>query len=138
MTDEKRGRPKGTPNKPSMAIHGKVPDTWGNLPLRADREEEIEWVHQNYVRVVVTSRVTGKTLLRWNLAKTPPPSEGAMRWMLRAASAPNTWDRDVFFKSKSDNQEEMKRERVEQRSIEEIRELIVQFSAIGQSHDAVH
>jgi hypothetical protein len=105
----------------------RMPPGWENLPLSASREAEVEWVHQNFMRVV-QEIAEGRQRIRWLKARTAPPSEGAMRLMKRAASSPNTFDRDIFFKSREGG-DDLGLVKEERAAIEEIRGMLEKYGS---------
>ncbi len=116
-----RANPPG--RKPlAAAYRGKFPASWGDLPPTAPREVEAEWVHGNYVLVVVEDTRGGVRYL-WD-AGTKPPSWGAVRYMMRAGSGQNTWDRDIFSKSVGDGEEEAEKVRGERKAVVEIERVL--------------
>lgn len=105
----------------------RLPLEWGEIPRKASRREEVEWVHQNYVLVV--KRVKDKNKFYWRYASSPAPSYGAIRLMRRAALSPETWDREVFFKMRGDGEAEGEagRRRGERQSIEEMERVLGRY-----------
>ncbi len=102
------------------------PASWGDIPDTAPFEVEVEWVHQNRV-LVVEERPGGSHKLRWERARKPAPSYGAINLMEYAATNRKGF-MDILQRVKpsagEEDEENIKREK---KSIAEIREIIGQF-----------
>ena len=87
--------PPPTDDDPGRCVSGcltgssTIPDTWGEIPDSAPLEAQVDWVHQNRV-LVVEDRPSRSPQLRWERARRPAPSFGAVNLMEFAATS-NTW-----------------------------------------------
>lgn len=107
-----------------------VPREWGELPDRAKWEDEVEWVHQNYTRVILRTKTGNRIDL--NKAGNRAPSHGALGLLQHGATNPHGFYRDILLKAKGkstadEESDEIKREK---RSIEEIDNMLAK---IGES-----
>ena len=110
-------------NEPNV----RLPKKWGVLPSTAKLEEEVEWVHQNRVLVIGTTRA-GLVRLDWHLASCKPPSNGAVGLMQDAASNPLRFG-DLLQKVKRGevDEEGVDRVRGEKQSVVEIERILCQM-----------
>jgi hypothetical protein len=76
-----------TPVPASTGVAGDtpIPVAWGTIPDTAPLGVEVEWAHQNR-SLVVEDRPGGQFRLRWDRARSPAPSYGAISLMEFAAT----------------------------------------------------
>ena len=104
-----------------------VPRDWGELPTSAKWEDEVEWVHQNYTRVITRTKTGNKINLRD--AGSPAPSHGALGLLQHGATNPHGFYRDILLKAKGKSTagEESDEIKQEKRSIEEIDRMLAKI-----------
>lgn len=103
-----------------------VPAEWGELPLTAPLEVEVQWVHTNGQRCISYTH-EGRERINLFAARNPAPSEGAIRLMFRAASDPKSFD--DLFKSvkKGESEDGSEKTRTERRSIAEVEKVLEKY-----------
>lgn len=99
-----------------------LPAAWGQLADSATFVAEVEWVHQNRA-LVVEERPSGNARLKWDRARRPAPSYGAVNLMEYAATNRKGF-MDILQKVKPSDVGEDANIRRERRSIAEIEELL--------------
>ena len=84
-----------------------LPESWGTLPDSADRNEELEWVHQQRILIVCQKKVGKETItkIKWENATRPAPSNGAIGFMLDYVADPQ-WFARTFLRPKASAEED--------------------------------
>ncbi len=117
------------PEKSPRGIRVWIPPDWGELPATAKYEEEVEWVHQNYILAV--ERSASGDRLKLGRARSKAPSMGAVGLLEWAMLNRAAFYKDVLPKVKKVGVEgEGELVAKERRSIEEIRGIIKRMEEV--------
>jgi hypothetical protein len=120
--------------KKALEPNIRIPESWGKLPDTAKWIDEVEWVHQQRILVIGTTK-SGDIRLDWHQATLPAPSKGAMALMKSVAENPQWFDKDILPKAKrvgeavEENVEQVKKSVAAEAEIEEI---LVQMRAAAR------
>jgi hypothetical protein len=111
-------------SKPEGTTTDAPPIPWSDLPTDADFDEEVRWVHQQYVSIV--EETPRGRVIHWGRATKRPPSTGACSLARWAADNRTGFYKDLLPKAmaKSGGQEEDPRVKEEEMQIEEIRGIL--------------
>jgi hypothetical protein len=85
----------GGPQDDVSAVSPPIP--WGDLPTEAHFDDEVRWVHQQYILIVEDSP-SGR-IIHWDRATTEPPSTGACSLALWAADNRTAFYKDLLPKT---------------------------------------
>lgn len=83
------------PQDDASAVSPPIP--WGDLPTEAHFDDEVRWVHQQYILIVEDSP-SGR-IIHWDRATTEPPSTGACSLALWAADNRTAFYKDLLPKT---------------------------------------
>ena len=116
---------KAVDAEPTLPIVKEDAFPWDDLPAKADPKVEADWIYANYKRVVIEN-ASGKALIHWGEALTPPPSEGTRTLLKYAVGNFHGFIKDVWmkFNLSSDDVSEDENVRREKTSIAEIKRIL--------------
>jgi hypothetical protein len=103
-----------------------VPADWGDLPLSAAWDDEVQWVYQNRHRCIAWKR-DGTPKINLFVARTSAPSEGAIGLIKRAADDPKGFDDILKAVKKGADDDEPEKKRGERRAIAEVRKVLERY-----------
>jgi hypothetical protein len=115
----------GDPAKELPTSAGPIP--WCDLPTEGNFDDEVRWVHQQYILIVEDSSC-GR-VIQWDRATTKPPSIGACSLARWAAENRTAFYKDLLPKTiaRSDGQRRSEEDIVEDPDLEDVEEMLQQM-----------
>ncbi len=123
------GRAEPAAGTPEAMTTDAPPIPWWDLPTEGDFDEEVRWVHQQYILIIDES--PRGCVIHWERATKKPPSTGACSLARWAADNRTAFYKDLLPKTMAKanvNQEEEAAIREERLKIEEVRGILGQMN----------